>query len=104
MDCTWTPRYNYDTGEEITTKQQGGGCCGLGENQKPMVWKPGYGCFETDEMCTLPALPLINQGQKLTIDDTGQNGPLKEENGNYFYCEQITSGLNYGMWQNIQTY
>ncbi|RLG10671.1 hypothetical protein DRN73_07230 [Candidatus Pacearchaeota archaeon] len=99
-DCTWTPNSDSN-GNPITTREQGGGCCGLDKKGFPMVWKPGYGCFETGEMCTLPASLIINQGQKLTINS---KGPIREYNGKYQYCEQVTKGMNLGVWKDIQIY
>ena len=104
MDCTWTPNSDSN-GNPITTNHQGGGCCGLGENQKPMVWNPAQKiCWETDTMCTIPASLIISQGEKLFKSSDGPIREYPEGSGNYSYCEQVTKGMNLGIWKDIQVY
>ncbi len=92
--CSWTP-------PGTTTTEEGGGCC---PREYAFNFKKGE-CERTlsTGICTIPVSQAIsNEG--LYLDDTKQEGPIKYENGKYYYCAQVTSDVNYGYWYNIETF
>ncbi len=86
--CTWTPPFN-STGGETLTNADGGGCCP--DNR---TWYGGV-CIESSVGMCYNIWAVDNQVLGTTYKLSGTT---------WQYCAQVTSGLNYGFWYDINKF
>jgi len=83
-NCTWTPPGTHSNPE--------GGCCPDGSRWNPTV----EACQGTANLCNNVWLP--------TPEGQVEGVTWKKDGDNYQYCAQVTSGLSYGFWYDINKF
>jgi len=84
-NCTWTPPGTHSNPE--------GGCCPDEE-----IWSASLG------QCITSAVEVCNNVWMPTPEGQIQGVTWKKQGSNYQYCAQITSGLSYGYWYDINKF
>ena len=88
--CTWTPPKKTRGSSPYQA-----GCCPTGQE-----WDAeDQACRTTGSLCTIP---WIRGATQVAFDAV--HGPFKKVVNDYFYCAQISSGINTGYWYPINQF